>query len=94
MTEHVIEVDGVEVIEAPSQRSGASASKHGERVDRCARPVKQMLQLSLRLLVALLSVAIVGALSIGHVLGAVLRRAQEALADRAPCQTADRARRT
>ena len=82
MKERVIRIDDVEVIEAPSRRSGFSATHDAANNDDRARPSGQILRLSLHLLVASLSVIIVVALSIGQVLGAALRRAEEALADR------------
>ena len=91
MTERVIKIDGVEVIDEPSPLSGSSAPNSGMGHDR-ARPFMQILGLLLGLLVALLKVTIAVTLSVGQVLGAALRRAQEALADRAPRETAGRER--
>lgn len=90
MKERVIKIDDVEIIDAPGRRSGSSASHHAANhdVDR-ARPFGQILRLLLHLLVASLSVIIVVALSIGQVLGAVLRRTQKSLADRDHVQTAN-----
>ncbi|MCA9251046.1 MAG: hypothetical protein KDA54_07915 [Phycisphaerales bacterium] len=91
MTERVIKIDGVEVIDEPGPLQGSSAPNSGMGDDR-ARPLTWSLRLLLVLLVALLKVTIAVTLSVGQVMGAALRRAQEALANRTPRETAGRER--
>ena len=82
MRERVIKIDDVEVIDAPDRR-GPAISQPVAEGGTPAWHFAHLVKLTLRVLVALLSVIIVVALAVGGVLGMALRRAQGLLSDRA-----------
>lgn len=93
MRERVVHVDGVEVIDASDRRSHRNSTPRAARSDEREARLPQLLTVLLYLLVASLRLIIVTALWIGHVLGAALRLALEALPDTGPGTTAGKSGR-
>ncbi|HNO77967.1 MAG TPA: hypothetical protein PKN33_07885 [Phycisphaerae bacterium] len=85
MKEHVIDVNGVEVIEAPNRRNENSNTENAEGLGRST----QLLSLLLHIFIALLRTIIAVSIAIGQVLGSALRQARQALADKGASHGAD-----